>query len=135
MFITSFSHIECNLILKNPPLWLPTNIRDAGGRVYILMVRAVIDTRAGSVPGNKQGRYCPCRKRSWVQKVAVGQDPDPPGADPQHPSKRSRADLGTVAQVSRAFRWPGQLMATRQGQGQAGKPSQHSKARLNVIQD
>lgn len=93
----------------------------------MLMVCAVIYTRAAPVLGKKQSRRC-------------RQDPDPTHTDPQHtdpqhPSMRSRAGLGLVTWVSQESRIPGQLTATRQGQGQAGKSSQHSKARLNVVQD
>lgn len=95
----------------------------------MLAVCAVIYTRAGSVPGNRQGRRCPHRQGSSEQRVTVGQDPDPPSADPQHPSKRSRTGPGTVTWVRREFK------ATRQGQGQAGKPTQHSKGRLSAVKD
>lgn len=33
-------------------------------------------SRAGSVPGNKQVRGCPCRQGRKEQRVTVGQDPD-----------------------------------------------------------
>lgn len=101
---------------------LPTNNLDVGDRVYILMVCAIIYARAAPVLGKKQSRRC-------------RQDPDPTHTDQQHPSMRSRADLGLVTWVHQESRIPGQFTAIRQGQSQAGKSSQHSKARLNTVQD